>query len=51
MLSADVVEFAEFRLFTRDLDVNFALIRFRLVSFDETAHGTGPHRGLALYVK
>ena len=46
--SADVIGFAESRL---DLDVNFALNRFRLVRLDKAAPETRPHYGLALYIK
>ena len=51
MLAADVIDFAESSLCTRDEDVHFALNKFRLIRLDETAHGSRPHRGLALYVK
>ena len=50
VLAADVIDFTESRLWTRDEDVHFALNKFSLIRLDETAHETRPHHGLALYV-
>ncbi|MCG8077008.1 MAG: AAA family ATPase, partial [Candidatus Thiodiazotropha taylori] len=53
ILASDVVGFAETRLCARDEDMHFALNRFRLIRFDETACQSisRPHHGLAVYIK
>ena len=53
VLAADVTGFAESRLCKRDVNVHFALKRFRLIRLDDTEKESvnRPHHGLALYVK
>ena len=53
VLAADVIGFAEFRLFARDQSVHFALRRFKLIRLDDTGYRSLNKRlhDLALYMK
>ena len=53
VLAADVIGFAESRLFKRNDNVQFALKRIRLIKLDDTENESvnRPHHGLALYIR